>query len=506
MDNLNLDERGVSSRRDRPAALPLRVFASPRLPLTPQELAGLERVATLEDVAQVVALPDLHLKPQLETPSSTVTATHQSIILSLSSPSAGCGMALALTALFAEAGKADLGGDLSAAHLDQLFTQLARLLPLRRDGLSPRFAQPGSAGIEQILLHGAAGAVQRFDLDPRLTGYIERQGNALASPAQTTGSQALTPELVLSAIPPQFLSLAAREFGGIGAGNHFLELQVVEEILDQQVASRWSVQPGQVVVMYHADSGRLGALLGRWYAYRRKNNWRGRWLELRYKTAFHFSQAGSVREAYSRANYYFAPRRHTALPAGSPLARQALLAMGAATNYAYANRVAILAALRDSLQAVWGRRLAAPTLLYDVTHNSIRQEQGLWVHRHNASQALPAGHRDLQGTPYAETGQPVLLPGTHRTCSYLCAAGPEASGSLYSVDHGAGRSAWRLGQERPAAGGATRLYDTQRGYLGDQQHLSRDGVDEVLAVLSQAGLARPVARLRPVAVLKDRPG
>ena len=477
----------------------LTVFCGPRMAPAPDDLDALQRIAGLPDVLRVAALPDLHIKPHLETPSSTATATSQVIILSLSSPSPGCGMALALTPLGVD--------DLSPARLQAFFACLAEHLPLERSG-SP---SPATDFIRSVLLHGAAPAIERYELDPRSLAAIEVGGNALkwldshldlGHPASKDHSAQ-----VLAAIPNQFLPLAQREFGSIGRGNHFFELQVVEELLDVRLAAHWGLQAGQVAAMYHADSGRLGALLGRWYAFRRKNTWRGRWLELRYKTAFHLSQAASLHEVGSRAEYYFAPRRHTPLPAASPLAHQALLALWAATNYAFANRVAILAALRDALRQVFSPLSADPHLLYDLTHNSIHPEQinaeWLWLHRHNANPAYPTGHPALLGGPFATTGQPLFLPGTHRTSAYICVAGPNAADSLYSVDHGAGSAALRLGKALPAPALTTQLYDYHRGYIGEHSHLSDDGPQEVLASLNQAGLVRPVARLRPLAVLKD---
>jgi len=468
---------------------PVRLFAGRRLPPTAEEIAGLVRVAQLDEVVEVVALPDLHLKPQLESPSSTAVATRDAIVLGLSSPSPGCGMALALTPL----GEAEV----TPSRLDRLFDHLARRLTPDRDAPS---LSPGE--LEAVLLRGAAAAVERFDLDPALLEAVEGQGDALAWVAPDAGD-----EDVLVTIPPDFLPLAAREFGMIGRGNHFFEVQVVEELLEPTVAARWGVQRGQVVAMYHADSGHLGAYLGRLYAHRRKNTWAGRLREWRYKAAFHRARAHSPGELWRRGHYYFVPRRFTPIPTDGPEAQECLRALAAATNYAFANRIAVLAVLRDALQAVWGDQMSPPTLLCDVTHNGIRPEpmngERLWVHRHNASRALPPGHPHLAGGPFAETGQPLLLPGTNRTGSYLCVAQSGVAHSLYSVDHGAGRSAVRLGREEPHNGHVTRLYHYRQGFVSALPHISNTGVDEVLAILRRADLAQPVARLRPLAVLKD---
>ena len=107
------------------------------------------------------------------------------------------------------------------------------------------------------------------------------------------------------------------------------------------------------------------------------------------------------------------------------------------------------------------------------------------------------------GSPFARTGHPVLLPGVDCTSSYLCVADEGVANTLHSVDHGAGRSALQLG--RPLNNGAaTRLYTYEGGLTEIRPHLSDDGLEEVLAVLQTHGIARRVARLRPLAILKSK--
>jgi tRNA-splicing ligase RtcB len=491
---------GQTHRPGRLAAL--RLYASDLLSPSQEELEGLERVARLPEVSVVVALPDLHIKPALETPSSVATACRDHLILGLTSPSPGCGMALVATAL----GESDLSPD----RLDAMFASLVRRLPAGSN-TRPQVGGEFKPVIERILMGGAKAAVEHYGLDPALLESIERSGQAFPEAIVPGSAEPGDPEAdlqaVLASLPEWSLDLARREFGQVGGGNHFLELQVVDELVDAALASEWNLHPGQVVVMYHADSSRFGALAGRLYAHRRKNTRRGRIQELRYKSAFHLAQSRSLPDLYRRGRYYFSIQPHMPIPAGLVEARRAQAALAAATNYAYANRVAILAALAESLAEVWGTAAGQPGLVYDVSHNGIQAEtvagDRLWVHRHNASRALPAGHPGLAGSRYAASGQPLLLPGTHRTSSYLSVARPGTAESLYSVDHGAGRSAARLGSERQDSGLLTRVYGYSGSCRAEETHLSDNGVGAVVEILREADLARPVARLRPLAVLKD---
>jgi len=465
--------------------VPVRVHAGSQFAPSAETIAALERIAALDGiVGPIIALPDLHHKPKLECPSSMAVAMREHVVLGLSSPSPNCGMTLVRTALHSD--------DADDATLDALFGELVQRLPLKR-----RQPALSTEQMLQVMLKGAGPAVALYDLAPSTPDYMDQSGNALPQDIET--------QAVLQAVPPALREIGRHTFGQVGKGNHFLELQAVDEIHDEPVARSWGLEKGQLVVMYHADSGYLGAFAGRLYAPRRKNTWRGRLYEWRIKLPFQLS-TGQARRLLQRVNYHMVPRQLMPIPARAPEAQRALLALGAASNYAYANRLAVLAALRDSLRAVWGKLHPEPTLLWDAPHNGIRREtvggQDLWVHRHNAARVEPPSQTPAN-SPFANTGQPVLLPGSDRTSSYLCVAGQGAAHTLHSADHGAGRSALQLG--RPLDNGkTTRLYTYKNGLNTLRPHLSDDGLEKVLAALKNHNIARPVARLRPLAVLKGQ--
>jgi tRNA-splicing ligase RtcB (3'-phosphate/5'-hydroxy nucleic acid ligase) len=467
---------------------------SPEVPFAAREVAALDAIRGLKGVVRAIGLPELHIKPDLEAPSSAAVATSDSIVLNFSSPSPGCGMALAAAQLE--------GRDLAPKFLDLFFAQLAAQLPL--------YSTARRAPIKDIrpfLRKGAPAAVEYYDLDPQALQMVDGGGNALAWPGVKGDEQE-----ALDLFPPEFLQVAAQDFGMVGRGNHFLELQVVDEIFDPFLAEAWGLKLGQALVMYHADSGRFGAFLGRLYSHRRKNTLRGRAIELTYKIPYHLSQVRTPTHVSQRIRNYFWPRQFTFLPARSAAARQALLALSVGINYAFANRMAVLHQINQALCDTWGAEAGPVNLISDQTHNTIRLEQiegqQLWIHRHNANRALPPGHPELQAA--GRTDQPVLLPGTDRTHSFLCAAGTGAANTLYSVDHGAGRAALRLGAAAREADGRSDRSTRRYGYglhpPVSVHHLGSQGVEAVADVLSLAQLAHPVLRLRPVAGLKDRTG
>jgi tRNA-splicing ligase RtcB (3'-phosphate/5'-hydroxy nucleic acid ligase) len=280
------------------------------------------------------------------------------------------------------------------------------------------------------------------------------------------------------------------QLGSLGSGNHFLEVQVVETIHDPVVAATFGLQAGQVTVMIHCGSRGLG-----------------------HQVCSDHVQAMLA----TMGNYQIqVPDRQLACaPVNSPQGRAYLAAMAAAANYGRANRHLLAQASRDAFATATGRgRLE---LVYDVSHNLAKlethqlhgQPRLLCVHRKGATRALPPGHPDLPADLQA-TGQPVLVPGSMGTASWVLAGMPGGA-AFWSACHGAGRRLSRhqaLRQTHPsqlradlARAGVQVRADSNRG-LAEETPLAYKDVDQVVATCEQAGLARRVARLRPVGVIK----
>ncbi len=468
----------------------VKVYAGPRCEPEPLALERMVAVSRLPWVAEpVVALPDLHWKERLETPSSTAVATSTDIVLSFSSPSQNCGMSLMATPL--------QEGDLSERLLDHLMDRLKEQIPRRR-----RRPALSRGEVLEFCRKGAPAAARRYGLGPEACAAMEESGNTLAGEEPTLEELALV-------MDEHSVSAGRWSFAFIGGGNHFLEVQAVSEVIDRAACETMGLKRGQVVVMYHTGSERLGHDLGRLFAWRRKTDPRRRrrlfWRKVRMhllRSPLHPSGlAASWRYHFRRADY-------AAVPAESAHGRRLLLALRAAANYGYANRAAVASLIQEGFRRAAGSAGMELRILADLSHNSIRRERvggrELWVHRHNAARvvapgALPEGH------PYRALGQPVMIPGTNRTSSFLVVGAAGAAGSLFSIDHGAGRTVERFeraGLLSPRPGAATRKYTYDAASPEMLPHVSDEAVEEVVAVAAAARLARPAARLRPLAVLK----
>ena len=462
-----------------------RVFDSRDVPADPQVLAALARgVVDVDLAAPPVVLPDFHHKADLEMPSSIAVATRRTIRSAFTSASVNCGMAL--MALDTEVPDERA----VAAFFGAVRSRYPHPPSWRRD-LS--FNDVLRAAEE-----GAAFSVDRYGLPPEALERIEESGR-LSLDAHG-GVDRLRREL-----PRLSFHVSRHRFGSIGPSNHFVELQRVEEILDPEAAAVLGVAAGQLTLQYHAGGGLLTGQVGRLFAQRQKKHGA---LQLQMALArplAHVAKARSVAQLRERLALYFHSGCPT-IPLDSDEGSRVMLANAAAMNYGFAFRAATYASLARLATEVFGA--GSTRLIVDSPHNSIYEEEvggrPAIVHRHNSCRAYPAS-RMTAGTAFGTVGQAVLLPGTHRTSSYLCVAGDAAEQSLYSACHGAGTVIDKFAADGESAadhlGRCTQRFRYREQEVASVPHLDDRGVNAALGIMVTHGLVRPVARMRPIAVL-----
>ena len=462
-----------------------RVFESDDLRADPDVLSEMRRgLATADLAAPAVVLPDFHHKSDMEMPSSVVVATRNSIRPRLTSASVNCGMALIAFDM-------DRPSE-SAIHafFEAVRTRYPHPPGWRRE-LTMR-------DVLRCADEGAEFGVDRYGLAPEALDRIEEGGRLRLEPYG--GIERLRREL-----PRLSFQVSRLRFGTVGPSNHFVELQQVEEILEPEAAARLGVREGQMTLQYHAGGGQLTGQVGRLFVPRKKMNRPVRLEMAVAKPLAHLASARSISQVRERLGLYFGEGSQAIDRDGAEGGRL-LLANRAAMNYGFAFRAATYANLVGLAERSFGIRGSA--LVVDSPHNSIYEEdvdgEPAVVHRHNACRALPASMMS-SGTVFGDVGQALLLPGTHRTSSYLCVASEGASKSLYSACHGAGTvidQLERAGISRPHPDHPATL----RFAYSDEApsivpHLDDRGVEAALGILADADLVRPVARMRPMAVL-----
>lgn len=474
----------IIARQPRPAEPGPRVFDSERIPAAPKALTELRNVVGGADLAAPpVVLPDFHHKANMELPSSVAVATRTSIRPTLTSASVNCGMAL----MAFDSGRPDRAG------IDEFYRRVRDRFPYPPG----RSTELTARDVLSCATEGAAFAARRFGVDASALERVEEFGALDLN--RWDGPDRLRREL-----PALVLQLARLRFGTVGPTNHFIELQEVEEVLDPAVAAKLGVTQGQLTLQYHAGGGVLPGAVGAMFGRRKHYPPQIRAAMSVVKPLYHGLTARSAEQLRQRYRLYFAGGCPP-VSLDSDEGRRLMLANAAGMNYGFAFRLAVYAGLQRIAAEVFGG--APGALVVDSPHNSIYEEQvggqRAVVHRHNSCRAYPAELMP-RGTTFAETGQAVLVPGTHRTSSYLC-VGAGAAEALHSACHGAGTvisdfATKGISAADPEGRGTLRYrYDSAAPAIAAQ--LDDNGVNEVLDVLIQGGLVRPVARMRPIAVL-----
>jgi tRNA-splicing ligase RtcB len=284
--------------------------------------------------------------------------------------------------------------------------------------------------------------------------------------------------------------------GTLGSGNHFIEMQAIDDIFDREVAQKLGLSIGQITVMIHSGSRGFG-----------------------YQVCDDYIRV--MGKCLSKYGISVPDRQLACAPVNSPEAKRYIGAMRAAANYAWANRQVLMHLARESFAKVFSKswQSLGMDLIYDVAHNIAKiekqtidgKEKTLCVHRKGATRAFGPGHPELPQR-YQETGQPVIIPGDMGTASYLLVGTKQAQAeSFASTCHGAGRLKSRhealrtvdfdnLIKELKDKGIEVRA--TGKRTIVEEAPSAYKNIDDVINVVHNAGLSRKVCRMRPLCVVK----
>ncbi|HEY9582889.1 MAG TPA: RtcB family protein [Candidatus Paceibacterota bacterium] len=428
-------------------------------------LTNLEHIAYNQNIERIVALPDVHQKKHLEAPTSIVVATHGTIVPELTTPTLGCSIGTIVT---------DLNeSDLSEQFLQNFFSHIKdhltfsppskiRTLLIWLGLISPKIDEQGSYDfsrreVEEVASTGASAVLGKYGFEKDILNHIENPGRKLSS--------------LRGLIPRSGYQFSRSNIGYGFHGNHFLEIQVVDEIVDEKVAKDFGLRKGQVLVSYHGGEGALAFFIGRYFSnHRIKFSLKEELMRLPAKLLFHLPFYKSLR-------YYFGNDR-LVIPANSHDGRRYLDAVQAGANYGIASRLAMIRRIIDALDKSGSdikeseARKSGERLLWDASHTTITQEniegKNLVVHRNGAVKVVP--------------GKPVLVCGSDKTRSCIAIGLPNTDKYLNSADHGSGETIKKF------------------THLG---RASENGLDYVVKTLERANIIKPVAYLRPVATFRD---
>ena len=456
--------------------VPARFYANGALlekALQDRSLEQLVNTATLPGVVKwALAMPDIHQGYGFPIGGVVATKLPNGII----SPGGvgydiNCGVRL----LASDASEEEI-----RPYLEELASALYNYVP---SGVGVKgFVKLSDQELDRLMVEGARWALERGYARPEDIRHTEEGG-------------------AMKGADPSKVSKKARErgraqVGTLGAGNHFAEIDVVDEVFDEEVAAAFGLWEGQVVVQIHCGSRGFG-----------------------HQICTDYVQL--FQKAIRKYGITLPDRELVCAPFDTPEGQSYFAAMVAAANYAWANRQLLTHQARQAFEEVLAGKVKGFDLrvVYDVAHNIAKREVHeidgkkveVLVHRKGATRAFPAGHQAIP-EDYRDYGQPVLVPGSMGTASWVLVGTPSAMDTTFgSSCHGAGRMMSRRQATKQVHGreliaelsevGIVVRAGSMRGVAEEAPFAYKD-VDLVVEVVHSAGIARKVARLRPIAVVK----
>ena len=354
-------------------------------------------------------------------------------------------------------------------HLEKLAAEIQEEVP---SGLGRgRQLKLDISSVNKILEGGAQKLVEQ--------GYGEKDD------LENCESNGKFPEADASLVSDRAKNRGRDQVGTLGSGNHFLEIQRVDEIFDEKSAEIFGLFKNQVVIMIHTGSRGLGHQIATDYI-------------------------RVMIQAMTKYGIRLPDRELAACPINSPEGKRYFSAMSCGANYAWANRQMIAHFVRKAWKQVLGEKALPLKVIYDVAHNIAKIENNLCVHRKGATRAFPPGHPEIP-EKYREVGQPVLIPGSMGTASYVLAGQESGKEAFYSTCHGAGRTMSRHAAMKTTRGEEVVRRLKEKGILvkcrsmrgiAEEAPLAYKNIDNVVEVVHRAGLSKKVAKLVPLAVIK----
>ena len=461
-------------KKQPPMVTDAYIYASEKINLEADAVKQLYNAACLGPVRQILATPDIHVG--FGVPIGCVLAMEKAIMPPAVGYDINCGMSMLTTNFFKD--QIDLNGVSKA---------LAKNIPL---GEGKTNLSLGRKNFESTII-GGVGAIEELSKKSNHYAFHNFDDGQFQEDLQHIEEQGQM-QTDLESVPQVAMEKGSCQLGTLGGGNHFIEIQYIDEKLDEKLAEQFGLCENQITIMIHSGSRRFG-----------------------YEIADHYMNVAANQPYCADINKMLAY-----IKTETRDGQNYISAMRAAANFGFVNRYMMTLIARQCFNEVFGE--TEIKLIYDITHNIAKLEshQGkqLWIHRKGATRAL--GPERMKNTVFAKTGQPVITPGSMGTASFLLAATDSSEQSLCSVNHGAGRVMSRsaaTGKRKrgriiaPAAITDDMFKRSMKGIkliTANQNRIKEEApdayknIDHVIEIVSGCKWARPVAKMRPLVVLK----
>jgi tRNA-splicing ligase RtcB len=477
-------------------SVPALFFMSEGLLPEKETFDQVEDIASNQDTffRQTVAMPDVCSKPGRKNASGTTIVSEKYILPQVNDSDPNCGMRLLKTSLNEN--------NITAQEIDRLFQELVKTVPTKKFvGTQVPFDV-----VVDICRQGTSAIIKHLGIQTK---------NELQN-TQCGGNffeKEMTRQDIFDVIPKLYLNFAKYRLGIIGAaGNHFLDLMKVDEIVDPEIAQKMGIQKGQYLFMIHTGSG----ILGQYTMYTHTAKKREHFSQALMVTLGKLTFSSTKKEIYQKMQEKI--RKHMTedntllkYDAQGPDGELYMNARAAASNFGTANRAVIAHNISETIKKIFNRD-PEMDLIYDMPHISITQEEHFGkeviVHRSNTSRAY--GPAKMTHHPiYKETGEPAFIPSSMSTDAYICVGTDRNAESFYSAPHGTGKG--KNVNEKSIANKeelfakmeekGVKLYNAQSSIVINQDSARYKNIDEVIKGVEENGVAHVVAKMRPVAVL-----
>lgn len=496
MSNIIKKSNHLQEFKTEKMSVPALFFMSEGLLPEKETFDQVEDIASNQDTffRQTVAMPDVCSKPGRKNASGTTIVSEKYILPQVNDSDPNCGMRLLKTSLNEK--------NITAQEIDRLFQELVKTVPTKKFvGTQVPFDV-----VVDICRQGTSAIIKHLGIQTK---------NELQN-TQCGGNffeKEMTRQDIFDVIPKLYLNFAKYRLGIIGAaGNHFLDLMKVDEIVDPEIAQKMGIQKGQYLFMIHTGSG----ILGQYTMYTHTAKKREHFSQALMVTLGKLTFGSTKKEIYQKMQEKI--RKHMTkddtllkYDANGPDGELYMNARAAASNFGTANRAVIAHNISKTIKKIFNRD-PEMDLIYDMPHISITQEEHfgkeVMVHRSNTSRAY--GPAKMTSHPiYKETGEPIFIPSSMSTDAYICVGTDKNTESFYSAPHGTGKG--KNVNEKSIANKeelfakmeekGVKLYNAQSSIVINQDSARYKNIDEVIKGVEENGVAHVVAKMKPISVL-----
>ncbi|XLQ20217.1 MAG: RtcB family protein [Candidatus Moraniibacteriota bacterium] len=475
--------------------VPARYFMSDDLLPDEETFAKSEDIASNDGLFRhTVAMPDVSSKPGRKNASGTTIVSDEYILPQVNDSDPNCGMRLVKTNLHEN--------NITEDEIQMLFEQLVPAVPTKAYvGTKVPFDV-----VTDICRKGTSAAIDYLDIKTK--NELENTQNG-----GNFFSEKLSRQDIFDVIPKLYLHIAKYRLGLLGAaGNHFLDLMKVTDIVDEENAKKLGVQKGQYLFMIHTGSGILGQYTMYTHTAKKREHLSQSLMVTLGKMTFNSRKKDVYNEMQKAIKKHMAGDDSLLkYDANGPDGKLYMTARAAASNFGTANRATITHNINKTIQATLNRDPDLD-LIYDMPHISITNEnhfgEDVWVHRSNTSRAYgpsKMGHHPI----YKETGEPAFIPSSMSTDAFICVGTDDNAESFYSAPHGTGKGVNSDEKEisnkeelfAKMEEKGVHLYNAKSSIVLNQDSARYKNIGKVIEGVEANGIAKVVAKMQPVSVI-----